>query len=90
MVDCRDSNLYEEDCLVHRVHCEDETELKDLTFSSYNYDLSNQEIVPLLKFDMSKVSITNLEDHNFKILYDDKPVLVRIKAFCALVKKVKT
>ena len=60
-----------------------------LTFTAYDYDLSKQEIVPILKFDMSKLSITKLEDHNFKILYDNKPLFVGIKAFCALANKGK-
>ena len=91
MVDCRDSDSYDKDSLRRRIHCgrNDEANLKDLTFTAYDYDLSKQEIVPILKFDMSKLSITKLEDHNFKILYDNKPLFVGIKAFCALANKGK-
>ena len=68
MVDCRDSDSYKEDLLRRRIHrgCDDEVDLKDLTFTGYDYDLSEQEIVPILKFDMSKLSITKLEDHNLR------------------------
>ena len=38
---------------------------------------------------MSKPSIIRLEDHNFTVLYDNKPLFVGIKDFCALLKKVK-
>ena len=91
MVACRDFDSYAEDSLRHRVYCEPcyWADLKDLTFTDYSFCLSELEIVPILKFDMSKLSIKKLEDYNFKNLYDSKPLFLSIKAFCALLKKVK-
>lgn len=42
MVDRRDSDSSAEDSLEHRVYCEsnNRTDLKDLTFIGYSYDLS--------------------------------------------------
>ena len=72
MADCGDSDSYAEDLIRHRVYCEsnNETDLKDLTFTGYSSDLSQPEIEPILKFDMSKLSIRKLEDHNSKNFYD--------------------
>ena len=92
MVDRRDSDSSAEDSLEHRVYCEsnNRTDLKDLTFIGYSYDLSQQEIMPISKFGMSKRSIRKLVDHNYKILYDNKSLFVSINVSCALIKKVET
>ena len=91
MVDCRESDSYEEDSLWQKVRYSnnDEGNLKDLTFIGYHYCLGKQDIVPIVKFDMSKLSITKLKDYNVKILYNNKPLFVGIKALCVLVKKGK-
>ena len=91
MVDCRESDSYEEDSLWQKVRYSnnDEGNLKDLTFIGYHYCPGKQDIVPIVKFDMSKLSITKLKDYNVKILYNNKPLFVGIKALFVLVKKGK-
>ena len=82
MVNCRDSDWQAEDSLQHRIYCESNSkiDLKNLTFTGYSYDLNKREIVQVLQFDMSKLSIRKMGDHNFKILYDNKLLFVSVKA----------
>ena len=53
MVDCIDSDSYEDDLLVNLVYNKHDvtTDVKDLTFASYQYDLNDKAIVSVLKFD---------------------------------------
>ena len=92
MADCLDSDSYKEDLEITLVDNEfnNTASLKDLTFiGGYDYDLNNQIIIPILDIDRSKVSIEQTDDKNFKILYDNKPFFISIKAFWALIKKGK-
>ena len=83
-----DSNIYEDDLFMKLVHGEhdDMADFKNMTFTGYEYALNNQKVVSILNFDRSKISI---DDNNFKILQDNKPLFVRIKAFCVFIKKGK-
>ena len=83
MVDCNDSNSHEENSLQYRVHCtyDDAADLNDLTFTGYKYNQHEQEVVPVLKFDRSKLSIKKLGGNNFKNLYSNKPFLLVLRPF---------
>ena len=72
MVDCVDSDSYEDDLLVDLVYNkhDDTTDMKGLTFASYQYDLNDKAIVSVLKFDRSKISV---EGNDFKIFCNNKP-----------------
>lgn len=81
MVDCIDSDSYKDDFLVGLVHNKhDETAyFKDLTFTYYQYDLNDKEIVSIPKFDRLKISVEWTEDNSFKIVFNKKPFFVSIK-----------
>lgn len=86
-----DSGSPEDDLLIKSVHNEYENmfNLKDLTFTGYKYDQNDQNIFSILRFDRSKISIEQADSNTLKILFDNKPFLVSIKAFCTLMKKDK-
>ena len=84
MANCFDSDSYKEYLEITLVDNEfnNTASLKDLTFiGGYDYDLNNQIIISILDIDRSKVSIEQTDDKNFKILYDNKPFFISIKAF---------
>ena len=86
MADCYDSEDYENDPKVRfsDVH---NFKLKNLTFSKYdNEDEDEGEIINILDFDISNVSVECNRKGDFKILYDNKPLKMKIISFCVLVK----
>ena len=92
MEDCFDSDSCKEYLEITWVDNEfnNTASLKDLTFTcGYDYDLNDQIIILILDFDRLKVSVEQTDDKNFKILYDNKPFFISIKAFWALIKKGK-
>ena len=60
-------------------------ELKDLTFSKYEQKQLNK-IIKILDFDCEKLEIKEIGE-NFIVLYDSKPLLLEIKAFCGCIER---
>ena len=64
--------------------------LKSLTFSKYNKENEDEdEIINILDFDISKVSVESIGNNDFKILFDKKPLKIKIISLCGLVKRSK-
>ena len=64
--------------------------LKNLTFSKYNKENEDEdEIISILDFDISKVSDESIGNGDFKILFDKKPLKIKIISLCGLVKRSK-
>ena len=62
-------------------------ELKNLTFSKYEKkDLGS--VINILDFDSENVDIKEIGE-NVLILYDNKPLLLKIIAFCGIIKRGK-
>ena len=86
MANCYDSDSYEEDNnVILKLLFRKKYELKDLTFSKYEQKRLNK-IIKILDFDCEKLEIKEIGE-NFIVLYDNKPLLLEIKAFCGSVKR---
>ena len=87
MADCYDSEDYENDPKIRFVSDVHNFKLNNLTFSKYdNKDEDEGEIINILDFDISNVSVECNRKGDFKILYDNKPLKMKIISFCVLVK----
>ena len=90
IADCYDSDNYENDSKVRFVSDVHNFKLKILTFSKYNNENEDKdEIINVLDFDISKVSVESIAKDDFKILYNSKPLKIKIISFCGLVKTTK-
>lgn len=88
MANCYDSDSYEEDNNVqlHLLFWK-KYELKNWTFSKDEQKKFNNEVISL-DFDKEKLEIKQIGKY-FSILYDNKPLQLKIKIFCQIIKQSK-
>ena len=88
MADCIDYDSYDEECYIIKVVGHSRDSLKDLTFSNYDLDLEEETIVPILNgFNQYELSFYRQQPgKTYKILYNNRPLFVRIPGFCGRIK----
>ena len=90
MTDSYDWDDYENDSKIGFIIDVHNFKFNNLTFSKYNKENEDEDqIINILDFDISNICVESIGKGNVKILYDNKPLKIKVISFCGLVKKDK-
>ena len=90
MTDCYHSDDYDNDSKVKFLSDVHNFKFKKINFCKHNIKKEDKdEITNIFNFDISKVSVESNAEDDFKILYDNKTLKIKIISFCGLAKSVK-